>query len=185
MRAVRLILATTFSVALLAVVSTTGVAQSEDSPLVVPVTGELTGMASVAGADHTSDRVGPAKEYRHFEYDWTIDWSDPRLPVHLRSRQNANQYPPSDVNAPTRPEVRRFAVADDAGAWVGTATVVMDEDGVISGQMVLEGTGVNDGLVAILGVNADPGAYTEWDGFLVQGELPPLPEPPMPDMPAE
>ena len=99
MRAVGPILASTISVALLAGVSSVGAAQSEDGPLFVPVTGQLTDRSVVAGIDYTTDQVGPVTEYRLFEFDWTIDWSDARLPTQLRSRQNANQYPPSNANA--------------------------------------------------------------------------------------
>ena len=185
MRTGRLILASTISVALLAGLSSVGAAQSEDGPMVVPVTGRLTDMAFVAEADHTREQVGPVTEYRMTEFDWTIDWSDPRLPTNLRLRESANEYPPSHANAVARPMVSVGAVADGAGEWVGTSTVVFDEEDRISGHTVLEGIGVNDGLVAILGVSADSGDSAVWDGFLIHGELPPLPEPSQAELSAD
>ena len=178
MRALSLILASTVTVALLVGASALAAARSEDAQSAVHVTGLETDLRFDLEVDWTQELVGRVEETRQTEIISTIDWSDARLPDQVRIRANYDEYPPSDANAPERPWAYVGSVADDAGSWVGTLTMTKDQEGAFLGQMMLEGTGANDGLFAILGLSATADGSMEYDGFLFEGELPPRPEPP-------
>jgi hypothetical protein len=129
-------------------------------------------------------------------YEQVVDWSDPRLPSALRV--NATWYVYGDV--PAALEDQEPEVIDDylvmvtemnvlldgsEGSWRGTGRAIEqgvgpDPDRHYS-SYVLTGEGAYEGMHALL--RGEPGhdANGPWDeryeGWIIEGEVPPLPDP--------
>lgn len=107
----------------------------------------------------------------HFEYD--VD--DPRLRGDGRLR--LNEY---DIKGLARgPNVATVYIEDDEGSWTGGGPGYRGpEDAGYHFQSTLTGHGAYEGLTALLtGDQAYYGAPFEIEGVVIEGPLPPLPEP--------
>jgi hypothetical protein len=107
----------------------------------------------------------------HFEYD--VD--DPRLRGVGRLR--LNEY---DIKGLSRgPNVATVYIEDDEGSWSGGGPGYRGpEDAGYHFQSTLTGHGAYEGLTAILtGDQAYYGAPFEIEGVVIEGPLPPFPEP--------
>jgi hypothetical protein len=132
-------------------------------------------------------------------YEQTVDWSDARLPPTLRV--NATWYIYGDV--PAALEDQEPEVIDDylvmvvemnvlldgpAGSWRGTGRGIEQGAGTDPDRRysyyVLEGDGAYDGFHALLrgtpGHDANGPWDEEYEGWIIESALPPLPEVPEP-----
>ena len=128
-------------------------------------------------------------------WEQTVEWSDPRLPPTLRAE--AIWYIYGDVPAgleDEEPEViddylvmvteMNVLLDGSEGSWRGTGRAI--EQGVGTdpdrhySYYVLEGDGAYDGMHALLrgapGHDANGPWDEEYEGWVVESELPPLPE---------
>lgn len=68
-----------------------------------------------------------------------------------------------------------FTIVTDDGAWRGIPDVYLQEES--SGDQILIGEGSYEGLTVIATVDLDGGIW-DWHGWIIEGELPPLPTEP-------
>ena len=136
--------------------------------------------------DHSSDDSAVeswtdergVEHYYGFRAFSTDEWSDPRLPAETAMVENFDIYQADDGTQVVGLSAVRLDGPD--GSWTGTATSLYSmTDGTGFGFMVLTGEGGYEGLFAIL-QGDDP---TGLDGYVFEGEMPPMPDPPEP--PAE
>jgi hypothetical protein len=151
---------------------------AEEAPVTAThVTGTPIDHASDDSAvENWTDERG-VEHYHGFRASSTDEWSDPRLPSETAMVENYDIYQTDDGSQ----VVGLSAVRLDGpgGSWTGTATSLYSlPDGTGTGLMVLTGEGAYEGLFAVL--EGDP---TGWDGYICEGEMPPMPDPPEP--PAE
>lgn len=103
--------------------------------------------------------------------------SDPRWQGTLSVVSKSDDY-----GAVDGPEVGLFAfrIENQEGAWQQTPTVSLIVPGVDAefDRGVFIGAGGYEGLIAVVDIVGDPAAQT-WDlhGYIIDGELPPPPEP--------
>ena len=103
--------------------------------------------------------------------------SDPRWQGTLSVASNSDDY-----GAVDGPEVGIFAfrIENEDGAWQQMPTVSLIVPGVDDefDRGVFIGEGGYEGLIAMVDIVGDPAAQT-WDlhGYIIDGELPPPPEP--------
>ena len=99
--------------------------------------------------------------------------SDPRLEGAVTIAANSNQYPGG-------PEVWNYAfrIENDGGAWQQSPTITIDTgpDDLDTTTGVLVGEGGYDGLIAVFD-NLEQGQTWTLHGYIIEGELPPDPEP--------
>ncbi len=97
-------------------------------------------------------------------------FSDPRLEGDYYVWQN------NDVHA-GGPEIyaTAFSIVNDEGAWRGVPDIVLPEES--SSTQVLVGEGAYEDLTAIATVDLD-GSVWSWQGWIIEGGLPPLPAEP-------
>ena len=160
--------------ALLGGLSITAVAQSEEAPgpLVTPVTGER---LDVRPVDETEPRVSEDEFVRWPETQGTFLWSDPRLPAEMRVKMNV-----------VADHVFSGAVLleDADGHWSGTWEAFIGDGPRVHGVMRLTGHGAYDGLIAVLhGSDEQCFGCMHYDGVIVEGAIPPMPEPLEPSAP--
>ena len=99
--------------------------------------------------------------------------TDPRLEGAVTIAANSNQYPGG-------PEVWNYAlrIENDGGAWQQSPTITLDigSDDLNTTTGVMVGEGGYDGLVAVFD-NLEQGQTWTLHGYIIEGELPPGPEP--------
>jgi hypothetical protein len=66
-----------------------------------------------------------------------------------------------------------FTITNDEGAWRGIPAISISD----TGTEILVGEGAYDGLTAIAEVTLN-GTIWDWHGWIIEGDLPPLPEEP-------
>jgi hypothetical protein len=141
------------------------------------VTGTLVDQSSDDSAVESWTDERGVEHYYGFRAFSTNEWSDPRLPPESAMVENYDIYQTDDGTQVVGLSAVRLDGPD--GSWTGTATSLYSlPDGTGSGFMVLTGEGAYEGLSAVL--QGDP---TGLDGYIFEGELPPMPDPPEP--PAE
>ena len=99
----------------------------------------------------------------------TYSWSDPRLPTEMRFRMNGvADHVFTGAGLLEGPD----------GHWSGTWEAFIGEGGRVRGLLRLTGFGAYDGLIAVLhGTDEQcPFECMMYDGVIVEGDLPPLPE---------
>lgn len=99
-------------------------------------------------------------------------FSDPRLQGRPFVWQNNDEYA-----AGPKIYATAFSIVTDEGAWRGVPDIFLAE--VASGDQVLVGEGAYEGLVAIATVDL-VGDVWNWQGWIIDGDLPPLPDEPEP-----
>lgn len=132
-------------------------------------------------------------------WEQTVEWSDPRLPPTLKVE--ATWYIYGDVPVDLEEEEVELEVIEDAlvmvtemsvlldgseGSWRGTGRAVEQGAGPDPERhysyYVLEGDGVYEGMHALLrgapGHDANGPWDEEYEGWIVESEVPPLPGPP-------
>ena len=68
-----------------------------------------------------------------------------------------------------------FSMTDDDGAWRGAPSLYLDKDS--SGTQILVGEGAYEGFTIIASVDLN-GSVWDWHGWIIDGDLPPLPTEP-------
>ena len=97
-------------------------------------------------------------------------FSDPRLQGTFYIWTNRDSHVP----APTI-WAAAFTVIDDDGAWHGVPSYFLDRNA--TGTQVLVGSGAYEGFTIITTADLN-GSVWNWDGWIIEGNLPPLPEEP-------
>lgn len=155
------------------------------------VTGTSSGNRTVHRATYT---VGEA--YAHNTghggvYERDIAWSDPRLPSLMRLAENWDFYAvggSEEINGAISIMSNVLLTGPD-GAWTGTAYGLLEETKPVETYpqtvvMMLEGEGAYEGLSAMLTTTYDEppagGTIPDWEGYIFEGELAPMPEAPEP-----
>jgi hypothetical protein len=180
MRTLRLSLVGTVILALLSGLSIAAVAQSETAD--VPITAVTGAIVSSSFDDSDeeytvdADGVGHARGARLVE---TFEYTDPRLPAEKRSLLNFDIYP---LAGGAQVWVLRTTIRIDGqdGYWAGTGQWFGPVEGpagsaevYAGGQDVLVGHGAYEGLMLVQGCDAKTGC----SGYIVEGVMPPDPEP--------
>lgn len=179
MRTLRLSLATTLTLVLLGGLASTASAQDE-AVTATYVTGLVTDyMPLQSGNTSSEDGLWMLTDD---QYELEIAWSDPRLPSLKHGRENQYQYHKGDdLWAQALAGTIRLEGPD--GAWVGTAHGMADQDAERGRQMtkvmLLEGEGGYDGLQAVIIATIDEAVtpFPSYEGFILERDLPSLPEP--------
>jgi len=178
MRTLRLSLTATVILALLGGLSSAVVAQSEgDSSRVTQFTGTVTdeNWHFEGAEDWEEDGVYYS---RGTVAEWSIDWTDPRLPPKMWHRIDMEEYLPSTPDSAV-PYATSVLLLDEDGSWTGTGRGVGYGEGFV--QVVLTGDGAYQGLYAVLdrkdATQPDDTVQRTFDGFIVEGELTPMPDP--------
>jgi hypothetical protein len=130
-------------------------------------------------------------------WEQTVEWSDPRLPPTLKAEATWFIY--GSVPADLEEEEVELEVIEEylvmvtemnvlldgsEGSWRGTGRAIEQGAGTDPDRhysyYVLEGDGVYDGMHALLrgapGHDADGPWDEEYEGWIIESELPPLPE---------
>jgi len=189
MRTFRLPLVGMLTLALLGGLGGVVLAQDGESMPVTAtyVTGEVTGYQPIK-----SGTFAPGDGYDTLtddQYQLEVAWSDPRLPSLKRGRESLQfNHKGDDLWVESLAGTIRLEGPD--GAWVGTAHGMADDDAERGRQltkvMVLDGEDTYEGLHAVIVVTIDEAEspFPSYEGFIYEGEAPPLPDPVEP-FPAE
>ncbi len=114
--------------------------------------------------------------------EWTVWWSDPRLPSKMWHRLDYEGYGTDESDGGVTPYATSVLLMDDQGSWVGTGRGVGYDEGFV--QTVLVGEGAYDGLYAIIDrhdtVLSNGHPMRQFVGFIFEGELTPMPDPVVP-----
>jgi hypothetical protein len=182
MRTLRLSLAGTVILALLGGLSGAVAAQAEETASALPVAA-VTGTVITQVFDDSDEEysvnaagVGHARGTHLVE---TYEYSDPRLPAEKRIELNFDIYPLrgwGDVWVLTS----TIRLDGPDGYWTGTGQwfgpvggKLASMDVYAGSQDVLVGHGAYEGLMAVLGCDGVTGC----SGYIVKGEMPPMPDP--------
>ena len=165
-------------------------ASASPSPSTEPIPGTVTHVTGtvieqrVDATDQSMELVGDTYRRRGSIIVRDNQWSDPRLPSRMRFRVNSDEYLVEGVAEGERPWLGQgiATLTDAAGAWTGAGQLLEYPGGATHDEWYqLEGSGAYEGLVAILRnhneFDAERQVWTaQWEGLIVEGELPPLPE---------
>ena len=182
MRTMRLALAATVTLALLGL-GGAAVAQDEaDKPdSVTHVTGEAFDARTIKQGAYVESDEGEQIRGAIFEHD--IEWSDPRLPTLMRLHENLDTYWIGDDGAAWF-WLGNVRLEGDVGAWTGTEYGLGEESPagltLQPRMMLLSGEGAYEGLSAMLQRQHEvitTGSQPVFEGYIFEGELPPMPEP--------
>jgi hypothetical protein len=121
-------------------------------------------------------------------YERDVTWSDPRLPSLMRIAENWSFYPVEDRDGidGAMQYVQRIRLDGPDGSWTGPGYALVEEipDGHYPQTvlMILEGQQAYEGLSAMLRATYDEppeaGEIPSWDGYIFEGELTAMPDPP-------
>jgi hypothetical protein len=193
MRTLRLSLTGTVILALLGGLAGVTVAQdAEDEPVAAThVTGTVTDTRDLGGGVFS---MGDIVSMSGGRWELDIEWTDPRLPSPMRVVENWHFWPAelgTGINgAITIMGSVRLEGPD--GAWTGTQYRLLEETTEPetypeTGITILEGEGAYEGLSAVLTASyEDPPAFgesTDWEGYILEGGMTPVPD--LPEPPAE
>jgi len=178
MRTLRMSLAGTMTLLLLGGVTGVAAAQSEsDSSRVTQFTGTITeeNWNFESAVDWEEDGVYYS---RGAIAEWTVEWTDPRLPSQMWHSLDFEEYLPSTPDGAV-PYATSVLLRGEDGSWLGTGRGIGYDEGFV--QVVLVGEGAYEGLYAILdrkdATLPDDTVQRTFDGFIVDGELTPMPDP--------
>ena len=184
MRTLRLTRVSTLALAVLGGLTGSVVAQDDEDLVITAtrVTGETTARREVFGGSYQF--VDGVDQNREAVFEDTFDWSDPRLPSVMQLTENLDiHYRGDDQNAWAWVGSIRLEDADGAwtgreygmGEWIGDGLVLRPR------MMPLSGEGAYEGLSAMLQrrwETDDPTYTASVDGYIFEGELPPMPDAP-------
>jgi hypothetical protein len=149
-----------------------------DSPAITPLTGTvIESLFDDSDEEYwvDGDGVGHARGARLEE---TFRWDDDRLPPVRRSVLHFDMYPSKGTG---QVWVSSSTIRQDGpdGYWTGTGQWFGPVDSTpegaavyVGGQSVLVGHGAYEGLVAVMGHDVATAS-----GYILEGQLPPMPEP--------
>jgi hypothetical protein len=189
MRTLRLSLVGTVIVVLLGSLSLVTVAQDDEEEVfgATHVTGTTPIIRDTASGTPTFKEAGMSL-YEEAQVR-EVEWSDPRLPSSMRLTQNLDAYfVDSDEIGVAIALVQNVRLDGPQGAWTGTAYGLLEGTEANTYPqtvlMVLEGEGAYEGLSALFRtVYEEPpaeGEPADWDGYIFEGEMTPVPEAPEP-----
>jgi hypothetical protein len=125
-------------------------------------------LASVDGVTRSTGNI----------FEWTVEWTDPRLPSTMWHRIDYDLYDPDSA----LPYATSVLLLGEDGSWRGTGYGVGYDAGFV--QVLLIGEGAHEGLYAILdrkdATLPDDTAQRTFDGFIFEGEPIPIPDPVVP-----
>ena len=184
MRTLRISLMATVTLALLGGLGAVAVAQADEDrqATATRVTGETTAKREVFGGTYSG--IDGVDRNRDAVYEDTFEWSDPRLPSVMQITENVDiHYRGDDQDAWAW--VGAIRLEDSDGAWTGSEYGMgewVDQRLVLQPRMMLlRGEGAYEGLSAMLQRSwetDDPTYPASVEGYIFEGELPPMPEPP-------
>jgi len=190
MRALRLSLVGTVILTLFAGLGVGVAAQDEDeTPTSTYVTGNY--IDSFGTAPEFSELDGV--ERMRMTSERVVEWSDPRLPSKMATKLDLDSRLGVHPDGPVSSGVRAYTyrLEGPTGAWTGTGRgfstggfefYPTEESWLFSTELVeLTGEGDYEGLSAILVLNTSWGDFVTatytFEGYIFEGEPPPLPEP--------
>jgi hypothetical protein len=183
MRTLRLSLVGPVILALLGGLGGAVLAQADDDRPVTAtyVTGQQTDAREVDGGGYA--RVGGIGQYHGAVYEDTLEWSDPRLSSSMWIAENLDMHDLGD-GSEAWTWVGSIRLKDEEGAWTGREYGMgefMDDGLVLRPRvMMLSGDGAYEGLTAVFQRSWDPDDPTYHvtvEGYIHEGELPPMPDP--------
>jgi hypothetical protein len=178
MRTLRLSLAGMLILALLGGLGGVAAAASDaDAPGITWFTGTITD--EQWHFDGAEDWIEDDVSYtRGVVFEWTVEWTDPRLPATMWQQLNMEEHLPATPTSAV-PYAVGVLLPGETGSWRGTGRGIGYDEGFI--QVVLEGDGAYEGQYIILdrkdATLADGSVTRTFDGFIVEGELTPMPDP--------
>ena len=121
---------------------------------------------------------------RDAAYEHIVEWSDPRLPATMRFSENLNRYNLGG-DAGAMAFVGNIRFESPEGAWTGSEYGLAEESeaGLVlqPRMMLLTGGGAYEGLTAMLQRRYESDdttfTYPVFEGYIFDGELPPMPDP--------
>jgi hypothetical protein len=125
-------------------------------------------------------------------YERDVDWSDPRLPSLMRLSESWDFYSVGDASDEFNGAislVQNVRLDSPDGAWTGTAYGLLEETKPVARYpqtllMVLGGAGAYEGLSAMLRATYEEppamGTIADWEGYILEGGMTPIPEAPEP-----
>ena len=152
-------------------VGSAGVAVAQSEEASGPEVTAVTGNRLTLELDDSEEVVSEEGWTRGLVAIETHSWSDPRLPGDARSVLNL-----------TAGRVLNGAMLLEGpdGSWNGTYEAFSHDDGSGQGMVQLTGHGAYEGLIAFLHLYTDDSDCVEclqYDGIIVEGEMPPTPDP--------
>ena len=180
MRTLRLSLVGTVLLVLLVGLGGAVLAQDESAsdPGYTLVTGTTTAEQWHADAEQSWEEDGVLYS-RGTVGEWTVEWSDPRLPSKMWHRIDYEGYGENQPDGGVTPYATSVLLMDDQGSWVGTGRGVGYGEGFV--QTVLVGEGAYEDLYAIIDrhdrVLPNEHPMRQFVGFIFEGELTPMPDP--------
>jgi hypothetical protein len=154
------------------------------------VTGTFSGNRTIHVATYSS-MTNPSPPYTSSGgvYERDVVWSDPRLPSLMRISEEWAAYPvdgSDDVGAAIS-MAQNIRLEGPDGAWTGTAYGLLEETKPVERYpqtvlVTLVGEGAYEGLSAMLRTTYDEppagGDTLDWDGYIFEGRLAPMPAAP-------
>ena len=177
MRTLRLLVAGLFILALLGGAPT--LAQDPEKATWTHVTGH--GVAEERTDDILAQSWDGSVEHQPGStVTYTMEWSDPRLPGTMLTHENIVLHHGDLTSYDDWMLMWSEAAQGEGpdGAWVETGRGFMGPDGA-HGLAVLTGEGAYLGLTALFAVEPGDGTL-DFDGFIFESELPPMPDVPEP-----
>lgn len=180
MRTLRLLVTGTSILVLITGVTGIALAQDPKATNLTHVTGE-TNMDDIRvetepyGATVSDDSV----EYQgEWIYTLPMEWSDSRLGETMRVREHAMRLngDPDDAEDDMFVHVRAVRLDAPDGAWVGSALGATNPQRSLT-LYELTGEGAYEGLSALFGQENSESPVQRFDGWIFEGDLPPMPEP--------
>ena len=117
-----------------------------------------------------------------------IEWTEPRLPSKMRVVENWDFWPTeSGTGMNGALSVMASALLEDpVGAWTGTVYTLVEETtepethpqtkvAILSGEDGYEGLSAM--LTAYYEEPPASGEWPDWEGYILDGEMPPVPDP--------
>ena len=172
-------LASTFSAILLVVsVPVSGGAANGDRAAPAEFSGQLGfgpcfGRLNYEWAERV-ERARPAAEGRYCKPRIIEPFTDPRLQGEVFVWEHSDQH----MHGPTITH-SGFSIINAEGAWQQVPGISIDfsDRSDSTGTFTLVGSGGYEGLVAIAEIGLEQDVWA-WRGWIIDGELPPSPEPP-------
>jgi len=154
--------------------STVGVSAQDEMPAPMRFTGKIA-IGPCTGERETIEEEGRTRNIRastgrYCEPTVVEPFSDPRLQGNYYVWQDNDEY----RAGPTVWAIG-VSIVTDEGAWRGIPAIHYGQYG--AGEHVLVGEGEYDGLTAIAKVDL-VGQTWDWEGWIIGGDLPPLPAEP-------
>lgn len=179
MRTMRLSLVGVVTLVLLAGVTGIASAQAAEEPTWAHVTGQDTGEWVELEPAGPSSWDGSVEYQGVSRFIMPMEWSDPRLGEAMDIREQAVVHTGDPASWEDDMYVFSRAVRLDGpdGSWAGTARGVAGADGTTQLHYALTGEGAYEGLSAMFAQDNSGWPTVRFDGWIFEGDLPPMPDP--------